>query len=177
VLAPLGPNGCGTGHAGPPLRLEYSADAVTVTAFAPPAGSPPQSSIVTSPVGTQGIGGVSPYTQSYQGALARGLAALRAASIPKLLRRGGESVSVQLPAPGTLAMTWTAAGRHHKPVVVAFGRLRLAAAGPGRLRLRLTHAGRALLAHAARVKVTVTETFTGAGLAPIALNEKLTLRR
>jgi hypothetical protein len=175
VLPPLGPNGCGPGRPSPPLRLEYSADAVTVTALAPAAtGSPP----TQSPVGTQGIGGVSGYTQSYWGALARGLAALRVAAIPKLLRRGGESVSVQLPAAGTLAITWTAAvGRHHKPVVVAFGRLRLAAAGGGRLRLRLTHSGRALLAHASHVKITVTETFAGAGLAPIALNEKLTLHR
>jgi hypothetical protein len=76
---------------------------------------------------------------------------------------------------GTLVVQWyeVPAGAHiskkakPKPILVASGKLSFTGAGMGTLHLRLTGAGRKLLKHASRLKLTAEATFTPSGKAAV----------
>jgi hypothetical protein len=172
-------NGCGPGSPAPAMRIDYSATAITATALAlpiqptPPA---PQPSAGIAP--PSAAGGVEAFSALARSTLVRDLATAKyARHIRRLLRQGGEAIDVEGPRAGTLVFTWTTRPRHGASVLLASGALHLPAAGRHRVFIRLTRRGRALLARASRLRVTVTEEFTTPGLAPVALTGTLTLRR
>jgi hypothetical protein len=181
TLAPS-PSGCGPGSPAPPLRIDYSATAVTATALAPPSEPAPSDPAPApkppSPAPPTPSGGVAGFTASARAVLARDLAAAgHAARIRRLLRHGGETIAVEAPSAGTFVFTWTTRPRHGAAVALATGTLHIAAAGRGRLLIKLTRRGRALLAHSSHLRVTVTEAFTAPALPSLVLAGSVTLRR
>jgi len=66
---------------------------------------------------------------------------------------------------GTLSVAWydVSAGarlaKKVKPVLVASGQMTFSAAGPGKLKIRLTAAGKRLLEHSRQVKVEIKGVF------------------
>ena len=64
-----------------------------------------------------------------------------------------------------------------KPVLIASGRKMFTAAGKAKITIRVTAAGKRLLKHAKRLKVTAKATFTRAGKAPVTALKTSTLRR
>jgi hypothetical protein len=110
--------------------------------------------------------------------LARQLAPPRkSASIAALLAHGGLRASFKLPQAGALVVKWYLLSRGAKPKLVAAGHAVLGAAKTGDVRIGLTAAGRALLAHARKLTLEATGTFTPKGLAAIRASRKLSLRR
>ena len=62
-----------------------------------------------------------------------------------------------------------------KPVVIASGRHRFAAAGPGTLRLKLTKAGRRAVRHAKSLKLAIVTRYTPTGGRPVTTTKRLTV--
>ena len=87
------------------------------------------------------------------------------ASISAILAAGGFPASVGAPSAGTMKVVWyylppgARLARVSKPVVVAQGSKSFATAGSATLKLRLTSAGRKLLKHSKRVKLTAVGSF------------------
>ena len=87
------------------------------------------------------------------------------ASIPAILSAGGYPASVSAPSAGTMKIVWyylppgARLARVSKPVVVAQGSKTFAAAGSLTVKLRLTAAGRKLLKHSKRMKLTAVGSF------------------
>jgi hypothetical protein len=164
---------CG-GTSAPPLRIEYLPQSVTATALAagtallPAVQSPPSSS-------GSGVAGYS--AVAARKALARDIGlASRSRRIGRLLREGGESVEVELPAAGVLHISWTC--RHgHRTTALATGEVQRGSAGDARVRIRLTSGGRKLLRRSRVVKGKVLVSFLPVGEAPLSLAAPLTLRR
>jgi hypothetical protein len=92
-----------------------------------------------------------------------------AASLHSLLKHGGLVMPFTAPEAGTLSVGWylvpkgARLAKHPKPVLVASGRLSVAAATPGQLKLRLTAAGKRQLKHAKRVKLVARATLVPSG--------------
>ncbi len=89
------------------------------------------------------------------------------ATIGNLLRHGGLVMPFTAPEAGTLSVSWFLApgetAAHPtaaKPVLIATGRLTLAAAGTGQLKLKLTVSGSRRLRHMKRVPVVAKVGFT-----------------
>jgi hypothetical protein len=102
-----------------------------------------------------------------------------------LLKASGYSLSFKAPEPGSLTIAWyelppgakLAKKVRPKPLLVASGRLRFAAAGTKTLELKLTAAGKALLRHGKRVKLTAKGTFTPSGKAAVSATKTFVLER
>jgi hypothetical protein len=106
------------------------------------------------------------------------------ARIGALLKSGAFTLIFTSLEPGTarIGWYWLPPGAHlattkAKPVLVASGRLTFAAAGNGNLKLKLTRAGRRLLKHHHRLKLTAKGTFTPTGQPAISATKTFTLKR
>lgn len=112
----------------------------------------------------------------------------KAAKIAALLKSGGLSISFTALEAGTVVVQWyfvphgaklakRAKGRSKaKPVLVASGKLTFSGAGTGKLNIRLTAAGKRLLKHAKRLKLTAKGTFTPSGGAAASTTKKFLLK-
>jgi hypothetical protein len=111
-------------------------------------------------------------------------------TINTLLTGGGSSTFVVALEPGVANINWTASSTSagsadaqrakkskSKPIVVASGEHKFSAAGGATIKIKLTAAGRRLLKHAKRLKLTATGTFTPTGKAPIITTKRFTLKR
>jgi hypothetical protein len=113
-------------------------------------------------------------------ALAR---AQRAARISSLQRTGVYSFSFAAPIAGRLEVTWyqapTRSGRaaSSKPAVIAQSSTSFARAGTETVKLRLTSAGRRLLADSRRVALATKGEFVRARARPVAWFETIVLTR
>ena len=107
----------------------------------------------------------------------------RAVSIGALLRHGGLTMPVSALTAGTLRVQWLTvpsgakAARKAKPVLVASGQTVFAQAGSGRLKLRLTKAGRRVLRGKRRVSLAVKGVFEIAGQTAVSVTTGIRLRR
>jgi hypothetical protein len=109
----------------------------------------------------------------------------RSARTASLLAKGNYALRFHAPEAGSLTIAWyefppgakLAKRTKPKPVLVATGRLRFSAAGTKTLELKLTAAGKALLKHSKRVKLTAKGTFTPRGKAPVSATKVFTLKR
>jgi hypothetical protein len=109
----------------------------------------------------------------------------RASKIAALRKRGAFSLLVKALEPGTVVISWyqvphgarVARTTRPRPVLVASGRLTFAAAGAATIKIKLTAAGRRLLEHAGRVKLTAKGAFTPPGMAPITALRTFVLKR
>jgi hypothetical protein len=134
-----------------------------------------------------GSGGGSGGTAATQAALASALVPSgKAASITAILRAGGFTYSVVPPGAGTLATNWwflppgarLARRKAAKPILVASGHLRFFfGAGRSKLKVKLTSAGRRLLKHATRLKLTSQASFAPTGSALVRKKKAFTLKR
>jgi hypothetical protein len=148
------------------------------------------------PQGTSAAQGVTPApvpsTGSSSVSSAQIAAALRqalvlsgqSASIARLLR-SAFTVAFHALEPGTAEIDWyrlppgakLAMSARAAPILVASARMKFASSGTARLKIKLTGAGRRLLAHAKRLNLTAKATFTPRGGAPVIVVKTLTLRR
>lgn len=80
------------------------------------------------------------------------------ARLARIRAKGSYTYAYQAVEAGTAETSWYATGAAGR-VLVATGHVRLRSAGPARLVLRLTPAGRALLAGSARLRVSVEASF------------------
>jgi hypothetical protein len=95
----------------------------------------------------------------------------KAARITVLLKSGGLTMSFKALEAGTLVVGWyelppgakLAMHTTAKPVLVAYGQMTFAAAGAGTIKVKLTAAGKRLLKHAKRLKLTAKGVFTPSG--------------
>jgi hypothetical protein len=110
----------------------------------------------------------------------------KAAAIGALLKAGGFALAFKALTGGIAVVDWyrvpagahvAKAGSRPKPVLVASGRLSFSAAGTRRLKLKLTAAGRNLLAHAKHLKLTGKGTFTPAGRPAVSARRSFVLKR
>ena len=109
----------------------------------------------------------------------------RAARIATLLGSGVFKARFTAPAPGIAVIGWyylPRAGGHsgrpaRAPVLVAAGALRFHAAATATRSVRLTTAGRRLLAHAMRVRLTAVCVFTPLAGTPVRASATFELRR
>jgi hypothetical protein len=173
-------SGCGPGAPGAYLRIEYGPEAVALTAVSGPGGAP--SGTAAGPPAPSSTG-VAAYTAAQRSLLARVLARARSLRRHALLRHRRARLAVSVPTAGTLTLTWTARVRRHG-VTVAFGRVRLGAAGANAARaysgvivVHLTAAGRRLLARHRRLATRIRETFAGAIVPRYAASAAAVLRR
>jgi chitodextrinase len=113
----------------------------------------------------------------------------KAAAIAALLRQGGLAMRFTAPVAGTATVSWYYLPRGAKltsrskikPVLVASGRIvgGASASKPwsGTLRMKLTVAGRRLLKHYRRLKLTARCVFTRLGVAPIIVRATFSIKR
>jgi len=108
----------------------------------------------------------------------------RAARITSILHAGAYTVALGAPEGGTATISWFqvppgahVATKKHKPrpLLVASGVLRFAAAGPGKVKVRLTTAGRKLLKHSRRITLTAKASFTPSGQPTVSTTKRFTL--
>jgi hypothetical protein len=107
----------------------------------------------------------------------------KAAKIGALLKAGGLTMPFQALEAGTAVIGWyeVPAGaklaRHSsaKPVLVALGRVTFLAAGTGKIKVGLTAAGKRLLKHAKRLRLTAKGVFTPLGQAPVTADRGIAL--
>jgi hypothetical protein len=85
--------------------------------------------------------------------------------------------------PGSLVIDWyqvpagaKLAKAKRKPVLVASGRATFSAAGTETVKLKLTTAGKNLLKHASRLKLTAKATFTPSGKTAISTTKTFSLK-
>jgi hypothetical protein len=133
--------------------------------------------------GTSGGAGASPSARQVAELLAGALStSARAARIGTLLKRG-ITITFRALEPGKALIAWyylppgAALARRAKPVLVASGQRTFLAAGSGPIGIKVTAAGRRLLAHAKRLKLTAKGTFTPAGAASITAKRPFILKR
>lgn len=96
----------------------------------------------------------------------------RTISIAGLLRHDGYIWTVKPPRPGRVVVAWFRGG---KPLAVGVDRFRKA--GPVRIAIRLTAAGRRLLRHVRSLHVTVRITYAPTGGTAVSASRSLALRR
>lgn len=152
---------------------QASAETMTVTVAGAPAGSSGQTAAAPpSGHGTAATGG-----SVAIGWLARAVSVPRGGwRIPVLLRRDGSTSMLSAARTGgRIAVTWYAVVRHHR-VVVARGAQELRAGAPAHVRVRLTRAGRLLLARSRRIRVRVLASFRS-GRSSAGVSRMLTLVR
>ncbi|HST33224.1 MAG TPA: hypothetical protein VLJ80_06860 [Solirubrobacteraceae bacterium] len=109
----------------------------------------------------------------------------KASKIAALLKHGGFAVKLSALEAGSATIDWyqlppgAKLARHvkPKPVLVAAGHLRFAAAGTGPLKLKLTPAGKKLLKRAKRLKLTARGTFTPNGGTAVKATRRFLLKR
>jgi hypothetical protein len=107
----------------------------------------------------------------------------KASKIRALLKHGGLSLPVQGLGAGTLTVQWfvvppgakLAKRAKAKPLLVAAGKLTLAPAGAGTLKLHLTAAGRRLLGRARRLKVIARGAFVASSGTSVSATKALLL--
>jgi hypothetical protein len=115
----------------------------------------------------------------------RGALTAKAPKLGALLKHGGFTLAFSSSEPGTLVIQWwqVPPGAHlakkgrAKPVLVAQGEARFAGPGVGKVKVGLTRAGRRLLAHTSRLKLTNQARFTPTGQPAISAKGVLTLQR
>jgi hypothetical protein len=108
-----------------------------------------------------------------------------AAKIAALLKHGGLSSKFSALEAGLATISWyqvppgakLAKKAKPKPVLVASGRLSFKAAGSGLVKLKLTSAGKRLLKHAKRLKLTARGTFTPNGGTAVTATKPFVLKR
>jgi hypothetical protein len=98
----------------------------------------------------------------------------RNAVIRRLLKNGGYRFSFAAPGTGTLDLTWEGR-KHHQPVFVGSADARYVTATHSTVKLRLTRAGRSLLAHGGPIKLTTDAVFTALSGPDAAAHAKFTL--
>jgi hypothetical protein len=109
----------------------------------------------------------------------------KAAKIGALLKGGGFLLPFKALEAGTVSVGWyqvpsgakLAKKGKAKPVLIASGKLTFPAAGTGKLTVKLTAAGKRLLKHAKRLKLTAKGTFTPSGKAPLSVTKGFVLRQ
>ena len=109
----------------------------------------------------------------------------KAAKIAALLKGGGFTVVFKALEAGTAVINWyqvppgakLAKKAKPKPVLVATGRRTFSAAGTATIKIKLTAAGKRLLKHAKKLKLTAKGTFTPTGKAPITATRTFVLKR
>jgi hypothetical protein len=109
----------------------------------------------------------------------------KATKIGELLKHGGLSVPFTAPEAGALVVQWyyvpvgakLAKRSKVKPVLVASGRLTFSGAGAGKVKVRLTGAGRRVLRHGGRVKLTIGGEFVPVNGAAVNVTKALLIRR
>ena len=110
----------------------------------------------------------------------------KAASIGRLLKAHGFTITVSSPEAGTLVTSWymvprgahlTKAHKKAKPVLIATGRVRFTGPGSAKLKIKLTGTGKRLLKHARRMKLTGKSAFTPPGSAAVVSMKKFTLKK
>jgi hypothetical protein len=110
--------------------------------------------------------------------LARQLASSsKSASISALLKHGGLRASFKFPEAGTLVVKWYLARPRVKLELVAVGQAKCTAGKTVAVNIRLTATGRKLLAHARKVQLEMTGTFTPTGVKSIGVMRKLSLKK
>lgn len=108
-----------------------------------------------------------------------------AAKIGALLRDSGLTMSFQALEAGRLTVQWyelpvgAKLAKHGtvKPMLVASGQVSFTAAGTGKVKLRLTVAGRKLLKRSTRVKLTAKGAFTPTGTASVGTTKGFIVKR
>jgi hypothetical protein len=101
----------------------------------------------------------------------------KAARIRRLLKKRGYRLHFRALVAGTANVRWYRLRERRKPILIAAGRHRFAAAGSTAFKVRLTAAGRKQLRHAKRLRLTAKGTFTPASGAPVTASRRFTLRR
>jgi hypothetical protein len=98
-------------------------------------------------------------------------------SISALLKHGGLRASFKFPEPGTLLVKWYLKAPGAKLELVAVGQAKVTAGQTIGVGIRLTAEGRMLLAHARKLQLEATGTFTPKGAKAIRVTRKLSLKR
>ena len=106
------------------------------------------------------------------------------ARIGRLLKSGGYTFSFTAPEAGGLTIQWyelpkgAKLAKHTKPnpVLTAVGKATFAAAGPGKVTIRLTAAGRRMFSHIKRVTLTAKGIFTASGQPPASSTKRFVLK-
>jgi hypothetical protein len=106
----------------------------------------------------------------------------RAAKIANLLKSGAFTLSLKAPGAGVLVIGWyeippgaKLARAKAKPVLIASGQASFASAAAGKIKIKLTTAGKKLLKHAHSLKITAKATFTPTGGAAVSTRRSFTL--
>jgi hypothetical protein len=152
----------------------------TLPAFAFPEEAPRKPKAASAPARTHTIG-----TARLSALIARQLVRPgRGMSIVTLLRSGGVRVRFSAPEAGTVVFDWDypvplqRGGRKaQQPLRVATAALKFHSAGTAALTLRLTRAGRRLLAAVTKIWLTSTCVFEPAGASPVRRSATFELRR
>jgi hypothetical protein len=120
--------------------------------------------------------GVQPTLRQVLARRLRAAAGARPAAHPlsSVLRHGGYSFAFTAPIPGRLVVTWR---RHGTRATLAVARAVFADAGRQAVEVTLTTAGRRLLRHAKRVRLTATASYTAAGSPRVSFSQTLDLTR
>jgi alpha-tubulin suppressor-like RCC1 family protein len=108
-----------------------------------------------------------------------------AARIVNLLKQGSFPFAFDAPEGGTATVAWyevpsgahLAKKRSLKPILIASGQHTFSSAGTARIAVRLTAAGKRLLKHSTRLKLTTKGTFTPAGRSPVSVERAVVLTR
>jgi large repetitive protein len=131
------------------------------------------------PKGKTGTGGVASFIASELAAPPKSF------TILKLLKHGVYETRFKSPLPGTAVIDWyylppgAKIGKKskHPPVLVATGKLVFSSAKTATMKIRLTAAGRRLLAREKRIKITQTCVFTPSGAAAVKVTGSFELKR
>jgi hypothetical protein len=134
--------------------------------------------------------GAAPPTKPAAGGVAAYIASLLtphggAARIRALLRSGLFALRFKAPGAGAASIGWyyqpaiakTGSRFARAPVLVGWGSQKFRGAGSGEMKIRLTSAGRRLLAAAWRIRLTATCVFNSAGAAPVRASGTFELKR
>jgi DNA-binding beta-propeller fold protein YncE len=108
----------------------------------------------------------------------------KATKIPALLKSGGLAVVFNVPEAGAVVIGWyqlplgakLTKHANPNPVLVAAGRRTFVAAGTATITIKLTAAGKRLLKHAKKLKLTAKGSFTPTGKAPITTTKAFVLK-
>lgn len=156
------------------------------TSVVPPGSEPGGPPAAPTPPPTQGVLASSSATASIaqlRSLLARLLTpGGRGAKIGQLLESGGYSASFTALTAGRLTISWylVPTGAHlasAKPVLVASGSASPTAAGPAKLKIKLTRKGRGMLAHARRLALTAKGTLKPSSGTALSAKRSFTVKR
>ena len=121
------------------------------------------------------------------GAITKTLTPLgNSASINMILTNGGYVATFDAPEGGTVTITWydvpagaTVANAHKKlkPIIVAIGTHSFSKAGTGKLKIKLTSAGRKLLKHSKKLNLTAVGTFRPKNSKTVTVKKKFTVKK